>query len=120
MAGYSTGRAGPLSAGSQTINTNLSGTPIGCRITVGGKNSGDTDTHLSVGTYDGTHQNVQYTYGGGSGTNSSDIILIKSNTGTVLLEASATGLGMSGGNGTVTINVATNNTSFSPTVEVWN
>ena len=120
MPGYWTGRFGPLSSGSQTLNTGLSGTPIGTRITVGGKTSGDTDTHFSVGTYDGTRQNVQWTCGDASGTNNSDVILIKSNTGTVLLEASATGLGSSGGSGTVTINVATNNTSFEPTVEVWN
>ena len=117
---YWTGRFGPLSSGSQTLTTGLSGTPIGCRITVGGKNSGDTNNHGCIGTYDGTRQNVQHWSGGGSSTDNSNIIWIDDNSGTNQLKGSATGLGSSGGSGTVTINMSQNNTSFLPTVEVWN
>lgn len=118
--GYWTGRIGPLSANSNTITTGLSGTPTRARFVVGGKNSGDTDNHGSYGTTDGTRQNVQYWSPSSSGTNNSNVILIKDSTGTVLLEAQWSSFGMSGGSGTVTINVSTNNTSFLPTLEVEN
>lgn len=119
--GYSTGRLGPFGGtGAQTITTNLSGTPTWCRLTVGGKNSGDTVNHFSVGTCDGTRQNVQFTSPTSSGTNNTDVILVKDATGTILLEASWTSFGTSSGSGTVTFNVATNNTSYLPTLEVGN
>lgn len=118
--GYSTGRIGPLSAGSNVITTALSGTPTWARLIVGGKSSGDTDNHGSIGTMDGTRQNVQYWSPASSGTDNSNVIWIKDNTGTTQLKASWTSFGSSGGNGTVTINVSTNNTSFLPTLEVGN
>lgn len=117
--GYWTGRFGPLSSGAQTLNTGLTGTPIGCRITVGGKSS-DSVNHGSVGTYDGTRQNVQYWSPTSSGTTNSDVIWIKDGSGTTQLKASATSLSSSGGNGTVGLNVSTLDTGFQPTVEVWN
>lgn len=117
--GYWTGRVGPLSSGAQTLNTGLSGTPIGCRITIGGKGS-DTVNHGCVGTYDGTRQNVQYWSPTSSGTSNSAGFIIKDGSGTVQLQGSFSSLGMSGGNGTVGVNVSPLDTGFQPTVEVWN
>lgn len=117
--GYWTGRVGPLTSGSQALTTGLSGAPIGARITVGGK-SADTATHGSIGTYDGTRQNVQYWSNTSSGTTNTDVIWIKDSTGTTLLKVAATALGTSGGSGTITLNVANLDTGFQPTIEVWN
>lgn len=116
---YWTGRVGPLTSGSQTFTTGLTGAPIGCRIIVGGKSS-DTANHGSIGTYDGTRQNVQYWSNTSSGTNNTSVILIKDASGTVILQAAATALGTSGGSGTVTLNCTTLDTGFQPTIEVWN
>lgn len=117
--GYVTGRVGPLSSGAQVLNTVLSGTPIGCRITIGGKAS-DTVNHGCVGTYDGTRQNTQYWSPTSSGTSNTKGFIIKDGTGTTLLDGSFTSLGSSGGMGTVGINVSTLDTGFQPTVEVFN
>lgn len=118
--GYSSGRIGPLSAGAQTITTGLTGAPTWARFITGGKNAADADNHGSIGTTDGTHQNVQYWSPASSGTDNANVIWIKDNTATTLLKASWTSFGTSGTAGTVTINVSTNNTSFLPTLEVGN
>ena len=118
--GQKTGRIGPLSAGSNVITTSLTGAPTWATLIVGGKNSGDTDNHGCIGTMDGTNQNVQYWSPASSGTDNANVIWIKDNAGTTQLKASWTSFGTSGSNGTVTINVSTNNTSFLPTLVVGN
>lgn len=118
--GASYGIIGPLSAGSNTITTGLSGAPTRARFICGGKSSGDTVNHGSYGSTDGTNQGVQYWSPSVSSTDSSNVIWIKDATGTTQLKASWTSFGTSGGMGTVTINVSTNNTSFLPLLEVEN
>lgn len=118
--GYWTGRVGPLSTGSNTLTTGLTGAPTGCRITIGGKSSGDTVNHGCVGTSDGTRQNVQHWSPTVSGTSNTQIIFLKDGTGTTQLDGAWTAFGTSGSAGTVSITVATNTAGFLPTLEVWN
>lgn len=109
---YSTGRASFVGTGSKTVNTNLAGTPTWCRLTLVDLAS----SNISVGTCDGTHQNYQST---NAGSSSSKILTLKNGAGTVIADATWTSFGMSGGLGTVTINVTTDaGTSF--TLEVGN
>lgn len=117
--GYCTGRASVFSTGSVTITTGLTGTPTWARIICGGKGS-DTVNHGSVGTMDGTRQNVQYWSPASSGSTGTDVIWLKDAAGTTQLKAAWTSFGVSGSNGTVVLNVGTLDSSFSFTLEVGN
>ena len=115
--GYATQRFSFNNTGSQTAITNLSGTPTGCRVTVCG-NTGSNDASMSVGTCDGTRQNVQYMYG--SGSNSTEIVHLKTEAGADQSVASWSSFTSSGGIGRVIFNVTTLDSTLSHTLEVWN
>lgn len=110
--GYSTGKGTFLGTGSQTLSTNLTGTPTWCRIT----SADPASSNISVGTCDGTHQNFESTNVAPTNTK---IMSLKNGAGTVVQDVTWSSFGMSGGLGTVTFSVTTNG-SLSFTLEVGN
>jgi len=109
---YSTGKTTFITTGSQTVNTNLSGTPTWCRVTCAHPSASE----ICVGTCDGTRQNFQSTNNTSSNTK---IMVLKNGSGTVVQDVTWSSFGMSGGLGTVTFNVTTNG-SIPFTLEVGN
>jgi hypothetical protein len=111
---YWTGRFSFAATGSQTITVGTF-TPVEARVTVAGNGTTDSSS-WSIGTTDGTRQNCQFSYG--SGSNNTKIINLKDSSGNDKLVASWTSFGTSGGNGTVTFNVTTLDSTLQPTIEV--